>query len=269
LLAAVPAPPPRTTHLAVLGPVALRRDGPDGEEVVDTGVRRRRLQFLIAFLIGHRRTTRAAIIAALWPDLDEQAALNNLSVTLNHLLRLLEPWRNSGDPSYLVRLEGHVVQLITGTYLTLDIDQFDQHQADAARAEADGTPSAALDHDLAAMALYRGDLVADLPDTAWFSLEREHYRSRFVTTAVRAGQLLLGRGDIDHAEEVAQQALTVDPWAEPAYAVLVGAALTRDDRSAARRLLQRCIDALAELGTMPSTATQQLHRRVLSADRST
>jgi DNA-binding SARP family transcriptional activator len=111
--------------------------------------------------------------------------------------------------------------------------------------------------------------VADLPDTAWFSLEREHYRSRFVTTAVRAGQLLLGRGDIDHAEKVAQQALTVDPWAEPAYAVLVGAALTRDDRSAARRLLQRCIDALAELGTMPSTATQQLHRRVLSADRST
>jgi LuxR family transcriptional regulator, maltose regulon positive regulatory protein len=114
--------------------------------------------------------------------------------------------------------------------------------------------------------LYRGDLHADLPDTGWFSLDREHYRSRFVTTAVRAGQLLLGRGDLDHADDVAQRALSVDPWAEPAYAVLVGAALARDDRSTARRLLQRCIDAQAELGSPPSTATQQLRRRVIGTD---
>jgi DNA-binding SARP family transcriptional activator len=265
LLAAVPAPPPRTTHLAVLGSLAVRRDGPDGEEVVDAALRRRRLQGLVAFLIGHRRTTRGAIVAALWPDLDEQAALNNLSVNLNHLLHLLEPWRSSGDPAYLVRLDGPTVQLVTGAYLSLDIDQFEHHHAAAAAAEADGTPSVALDHDLAAIALYRGDLHADLPDTAWLSLEREHYRSRFVTTAVRAGQLLLGRADVDHAEAVAQRALAVDPWAEPAYAVLVGAALARDDRSAARRLLQRCTDALAELDSTPSPATQQLHRRVLGA----
>jgi len=125
----------------------MRRDGPDGEEIVDAGLRRRRLQALVAFLIGHRRTTRSAIIAALWPDLDEEAALNNLGVTLNHLLRLLEPWRNSGEPSYPVRPDGQTVQLVTGTYLTLDIDQSDQHQAAAAKAEADGTPSVALDHD--------------------------------------------------------------------------------------------------------------------------
>ena len=86
-----------------------------------------------------------------------------------------------------------------------------------------------------------------------------------MTTAVRAGQLLLGRGDIDAAEDVAQRALAVDPWAEPAYAVLVGAALARDDRSTARRLLHRCTDALAELGSIPSTATQQLQRRVAGA----
>jgi DNA-binding SARP family transcriptional activator/ATP/maltotriose-dependent transcriptional regulator MalT len=265
LLAAVPAPPPRTTHLAVLGPLEMRRDGAEGEEVVDGGLRRRRLQALVAFLIGHRRTTRGAIVAALWPDLDEPAALNNLGVTLNHLLRLLEPWRNSGEPSYLVRVDGQTVQLVTGTHLALDIDRFDRHQAAAARAEADGTPSVALDHHMAAVALYRGDLHADLPDAGWFSLDREHYRSRFVTTAVRAGQLLLGRGDIDDAEGVAQRALAVDPWAEPAYAVLVGAALARDDRSTARRLLQHCTDALVELGSTPSTTTQQLRRRVVGA----
>jgi DNA-binding SARP family transcriptional activator len=84
-------------------------------------------------------------------------------------------------------------------------------------------------------------------------------------TAVRAGQLLLGRGDIDDAESLAQRALAVDPWAETAYAVLVGAALARDDRSTARRLLQHCTDALAELGSAPSAATQQLLRRINGA----
>jgi DNA-binding SARP family transcriptional activator len=265
LLAAVPAPPPRTTHLAVLGPLMIRRDGPDGEEIVGAVLRRQRLQALVAFLVGHRRTTRGAILAALWPDLDEQAGLNNLSVTLNHLLRLLEPWRASGEPSYLVRTEGQAVQLVTGTYLDLDIDQFDRYQAAATRAEADGIPSVALDNDLAAVGLYRGELHADLPDAGWFNLEREHYRSRFVMTAVRAGQLLLGRGDIDDAEALAQRALAVDPWAETAYAVLVGAALARDDRSTARRLLQHCTDALAELGSAPSAATEQLLRRINGA----
>ena len=97
-----PHRPPRRTYLAVLGPLELRRDG-----------RRRRPRSstptcaasgctaLLAFLVGHRRTTRAAVTAALWPDLDERSAGNNLGVTLNHLLRVLEPWRDSGEPAYL------------------------------------------------------------------------------------------------------------------------------------------------------------------------
>jgi hypothetical protein len=31
---------------------------------------------------------------------DERAAANNLGVTMNHLLGLLEPWRQRGEPSF-------------------------------------------------------------------------------------------------------------------------------------------------------------------------
>jgi LuxR family maltose regulon positive regulatory protein len=262
LLAAVPAPPSRDTYLAVLGPLVLRRDGPDGDDVVDPDLRRTRLQALLAFLVGHRRTTRAAITAALWPDLDERAAGNNLAVTLSRLLRLLEPWRDSGEPSYLVRLDGQMVQLVAGEHLRIDVDDFDEHLAAAARAEADSTPSLALEHDLAAVGLYRDDLYLDVPEADWFVLDREHYRTRFVAAAVRAGQLLVGRGDTEQAQAVAHRALAVDQWSEEAYAVLVGAALARGDWSAARRMLKRSLDALADLGVEPSPATQQLQRRV-------
>lgn len=262
LLAAVPAPPPRSVYLAVLGPLTLLRDGPDGEEVVDPQLRRKRVQALLAFLVGHRRTARSAIAAALWPDLDERSAANNLGVTFNHLVRLLEPDRPRGEPAYLLRLSGQSVKLVSGEHLQIDVDEFSGHMAGAARAEADGTPSAALDHYLAALELYRGDLSCEVTGADWLTLDREHCRARFVTAANRAGQLLLGRGDTDRAQAIAQRALDVDPWSEDAYAVLVGAALARRDRSTAHRMLQRCFDALTDLGVQPSDATRQLQRRL-------
>jgi len=249
LLSALPAPPPRSTYLAMLGASSLRP----------------RLQVLLAYLIEHRQTNRSHVMAALWPDMDGRAASNNLAVTLNRLLRLLDPSRASGEPSYLLRLDGQTIRLVTGEHLLLDIDEFDRHRAVAARADEDGSPSVALEHHLAAVELYRGDLyldAGDAGDAEWLTLPREQYRLRFVRSAIRAGQLLLAQGRLDHAETVAHQALAVDPWAEDAYAVLVGAALARQNRSGALRLFTRCVDALADLGVEPSETTLQLQRRL-------
>ncbi|MGH9213487.1 MAG: BTAD domain-containing putative transcriptional regulator [Acidimicrobiales bacterium] len=265
LLATVPAPPRRPVELAVLGPMTLRRDGVAGGGGTSTDLRRTRLRALLAFLVTHRTTDRAAIMAALWPDLDERAASNNLGVTLNYVLNALEPERAAGEPAYLVRIDGQTVCLVTDAHLRIDTDTFDDHFAAAARAEAHGTPSMALEHDLAAVDLYRGELFADLSEADWMVLEREHYRTRFVSAATRAGQLLLARGDIEQAETVARQALATDPWAEEAYAVLVAAAVAYGDRSGANRLLDRCIAALADLGVEPSETTRQLRRRIQRA----
>ena len=178
LLAAVPAPPPLTTHLAVLGPLAISRSPPvDGAgaeqaERSDAVLHRARVRALLGFLIGHRKTHRGAITAALWPDLDPQAANNNLGVTLNHLLRALEPWRRSGEPPYLIRLDGPTVDLRTGAHLRIDTDEFDHHVTSAARAETEGNATAALTHHLAAANLYRDDYLVELSDTDWLDLER-------------------------------------------------------------------------------------------------
>jgi LuxR family maltose regulon positive regulatory protein len=259
LLAAVPAPPPHTTDVCALGPLEIERDG---EAVTDPDLRRERVRALLAFLVSHRTTTRSAIVGALWPDLDEKAAANNLRVTLTYLLRLLEPWRSARESAYFVRFDGHAVSLVTGDRLRIDLDRFDDHVARAARAEADGTPSLALGHHLSAVELYRGELHDGVPDADWLMLEREHFRARFVAAATRAGQLLVGRGDADQAEPVARRVVEVDPWAEEAYGVLVAVALARGDRSAARRALDRGLAALADLGVEPSAETSRLRRLV-------
>ncbi|MGH9231402.1 MAG: hypothetical protein ACRD07_22195, partial [Acidimicrobiales bacterium] len=60
LLAAVPAPPADLTEIAVLGPLAIARNG---RPVADGDLRRERVRALLAFLVGHRTTSRAAIMA--------------------------------------------------------------------------------------------------------------------------------------------------------------------------------------------------------------
>src|SRR5262245_15048955 len=262
LLAAVPAPPAQAVELAVLGPLSLRRGG---EEVTGGDLRRERVRELLAFMVLHRKATRKAIIAALWADLDERSGANNLRVTLTYLLRLLEPDRGAGEPAYTVRVDGQDVRLVTGGALRIDVDAFEEHLLAARNAESDGTPSLALDHLLAAVKLYRGDLHADVPEAEWLAFERDHYRRQFVTAATRAGQLLVGLGDLDRAEAVARSALSADPWAEDAHAVLVAAALARSDRVAARRALERCESALAELGVEPSDEIRRLARRLRGA----
>lgn len=262
LLVALPAPPPHVTHLAVLGPLALHRDSGQGVEATRPELRRKRVQELLAFLVSRRTTTRSAITAALWPDLRDGSPGNNLAVTFNLLLRALEPWRHPGEAAHLIRFDGQNVKLVTGEHLHIDVDDFDRHLSAAARAEADGVPSVALEHQLAAIALYRGDLHADLTDIAWVALDRECHRTRFVTTATRAAQLLVARGDPDQAEHLARRVLDVDPWAEGAHTALVGAALARGNRSVAHRHLERCFQALTELGLQPSPTTEQLQRRI-------
>jgi DNA-binding SARP family transcriptional activator len=264
LLTTVPQPPARALYVAVLGPLEMRHDGPDGEPVSDPHLRRKRVRALLAYLIGHRATDRAMVAAALWPDNDERSAANNLAVTLSYLLSLLEPDRPGGEPAFSVRLDGQSIRLVTGDHLRLDIETFDRHIDEAATAESSGAPSLALEHNLAAVDVYRGDLHAELPDAEWAVIDREHYRTRFLAAAIRAGQLLVARGDIDRAETVAGRALLVDPFSEAAHAVMVSAAMAAGDRSTARRRLETCFAALAELGLEPSEPTLQLRRRLRS-----
>lgn len=107
---------------------------------------------------------------------------------------------HQANPPYLIRLDGPTVALMTGPYLRVDIDDFDEHLKLAARAETEGTPSIALQHHIAATDLYRDDFLIDVPEAHWIDLDRAHYRTRFVATTTRAAELLVGHGDTERAE---------------------------------------------------------------------
>ncbi len=259
LLRELPAAPAHRLSLRVLGPMELRRDG---VVVSAPELRRERVRQLLAYLLVHDRPTRSAVTADLWPDLDEQAAARNLRVTLAYLHALLEPGRGELDPPWFVRSAGPVLHLVVDGALEVDARTFERDLDEAARLERQGVPSAALPVYRRALDLWRTDYLPDVTGGEWLEWERERLRGRYVGAAVRAGELLLARGDTGAARALGERALRVDRWSERAYQLVVAALLETGDLVAARHWSRRCLRALAELGVPPQPRTVALHRRL-------
>ena len=262
LLREIAAEPDARLQLRVLGPLELLRDG---VPVTAPELRRERVRQLLGHLLLHERPTRAGIAAALWPDLDEPAAGRNLRVTLTYLQNVLEPDREEHDPPYFVRSTGTVLQLVTGGALEVDALQFERLLDEAGASERAGVLSEATTTYLRAVELWTGDYLVDVPDDDELQMERDRLRARFLTAAVRAGNLLLARSDVTGARTLAEKALRADGWCEDAYQLLVAAQLAEGDLANARRTLRRCRLMLTELGVLPQQRTITLERQLSTA----
>jgi LuxR family maltose regulon positive regulatory protein len=126
-------------------------------------------------------------------------------------------------------------------------------------ADRQGLPSSALHHALRAIELWRDEPV-ELASEPWAVASVEQRRLRFAAVAVRAGELLLARGDLDLVQDLADRALAVDPWLEVGHRLIVATHLARGDNLPARRALQRYRDAVHDLGVDPSEATRMVER---------
>jgi LuxR family maltose regulon positive regulatory protein len=258
LLRELPTAPDRQLELRVLGTTELRRDG----AVVNAPeLRRERVRQLLGYMISHDRPTRTAIMAELWPDRDEVAANRNLRVTLAYLQKVLEPERDEQDSPYFIRSSGAVLYLVTEG-LDVDVLEFERCLDEAARLERQGALSGALSAYERATDLWNGDYLADVAHGDWLESERERLRGRFVRAAVRAGNLLLARGDPDRARTLGERARRADPWCEDVHQLLVAVHLDTGDLVSAQRCLRRCYEMLGDLGVPAGQRTRTLARQL-------
>jgi DNA-binding SARP family transcriptional activator len=246
-LSRLPVPPTGRLELSLLGPLELRRDG---VPVTAPEWRRERVRSLLAHLALHGTVSRDRVARDLWPTLDSHAQSRNLRVTLTYLLKVLEPQRRRGSPSYFVRPQGTDLVLHGGDRLAVDLWAFDAHAEAAAEADRDRYPSVTLENALEAVGLWRGE-AKDLADEEWAVGPLEHRRSRVMALATRAGELLLARNRTEHARALAEQVLAMEPWSEAAHRLAVAAHQASDDVVAAQRALARYRDAVRDLGIDP------------------
>ncbi|MEZ5282108.1 MAG: BTAD domain-containing putative transcriptional regulator [Acidimicrobiales bacterium] len=244
VLAEVPVPPSEPRAVRILGHSELLI----GDKAVDAADwRRERVRSLLGYLIVHPAATREAVMSALWPDADSDAARRNLRTTLNLLQRVLEPERVSGDAPYFVRSDGTTLALNTER-IRVDVWEFETSLETARRLREDGLVSQATDHLDAAVDTYRGDFLADADEADWVNEQRWSLRSRLLVALLESAQAHLAMHHQDRALAHARRAAAMEPWSEPAHLIVLRSLLARGDTAEARRAAVKCSEVLAEVG---------------------
>ncbi len=228
----------------------------DGEPL--TSLRQIRLQSLLAYLILQRQApqSRRHLAFLFWPDSNEKQAQGNLRKALSALRGALP------TAELFLAVDGHTVQWRPDAPWHLDVDQFEQHLGNAARARQGGDATGEYAELNLAVEIYEGDLLPDCYDD-WVVARREHLRERFLEALARLVDGLEQAREYAAAIRQANRLLRLDPLHEETYCRLMRLHVLCDDRASALRTYHTCAAALQrELGVEPSPRTQEAYARL-------
>jgi DNA-binding SARP family transcriptional activator/tetratricopeptide (TPR) repeat protein len=193
------------------------------------------------------------LVDCLWPGGPPARPSQQISVLVSRLRSVLGAERlPRSDAGY---------QLLAD-WIDLDVAN---HLATAAsrRLAAQNYASARLAAE-AALALMRGDLLADEPDSPWADEERAAVTKLGVDVRRTAARAALAIGDFAAAREMSEVVVAADPYDEGALQVFMAALAHGGQPGTALATFARARKRLREdLGVDPSPATDAVHKAIL------
>ncbi|WP_158545976.1 BTAD domain-containing putative transcriptional regulator [Blastococcus sp. TF02A-30] len=247
----------------VLGPLEVT--GPDGRPVDVGGAKPRALLTLLLADAG-RAVGVDRIIGALWGDEPPPTVTGTLQAYVSHLRRVLEPERGPRQaPSVLLtRPPGY---LLNAGPEELDLLRFARLVEDGDAAVGSGDPAggvALLDE---ALALWRGEPLAELGDSPAATSDRLRLTELRVRARERRCDALTAVGRPEQAVADLQQLVAEHPLRERLWARLVTALYAADRQAEALDACRRCAELLRdELGIDPGPELRDLEQAVLRQD---
>jgi DNA-binding SARP family transcriptional activator len=207
---------------------------------------------LLKYLVCERnRVVPADVIAeALWPGGGRQG-LGNVRYFMHALREKLEPHRARGQRSaFVVTVQGGYA--LDRRNVHIDADDYDESISAGLEAAARSDDDHAVERLREALALYRGDFVADEPYSEWALSERDRLHN-LAGRALRAlTKIMLRRGDLAAASEYLEQLAELEPLDGEAHRDLLAVWLAQGRRTeAARRYAIFRTRTLREFGEEP------------------
>jgi DNA-binding SARP family transcriptional activator len=215
---------------------ALGRTWVDSRETPIGGqwLQQRPGQLLKHLVCERNRVVHAEEIAeALWPGGGRQS-LGNVRHFMHALRQKLEPGREPGAPSsFIVTVQGGYA--LDRRNVRIDADLFEEGVAAGLNHARTGQDDRALARLEDALALYRGDLVADEPYAEWAQAERDRLHSLAAHALRTATRLLLERADPARAASALERLCELEPFDAAAHRELFAVWLGQGRRSEAVR----------------------------------
>ncbi|XVQ83609.1 BTAD domain-containing putative transcriptional regulator [Microbispora siamensis] len=236
--------------------------------ILDLGPRKQRAVLALLLLNAPHVVPLDQLIDRLWRDEPPSSATGTLQAYISHLRRTLEPRRSPRSPARVLRTRE------PGYLLDIEPDQVDAERfgraAEAAHAAlTEGRPEEAERILGPALALWRGEPLADLADEPFArSTIARLGETRLHALTVRAeARLALGRA-AEVTVEV-ERLLEQDPYREGLWALLMRALYRERRQAEALAAYQRCRTLLGdELGLDPSPELRRLEQAILVQDES-
>jgi DNA-binding SARP family transcriptional activator len=208
----------------------------------------REFALLVALCLRREPTPRGVLADLLWPDVDEYAARNALSVTLHRLRKSL------GCEDGIVRSkDGYALN----DDVRVDIWEIDRTLAALrARRELSEAERGLLEGMYAKL---RGGRPDRMMNWEWFGPTERRIAELRLDVAHRLANDAVAGGDPNRALEYARDMIQYDPCDEAARRIAITAHLSKGDRSAAMRQYRQYRDRLlAELQCEPSDEIKRL-----------
>jgi DNA-binding SARP family transcriptional activator len=251
-------------HFAVLGSFRVDRDGQE----VDLGPRLQRALLAILVLDVRHVVPVDRLIDLLWRNEPPGAAIASVQAYISQLRRVLEPGRLARAPALVL------VTQDPGYLLRAGDDQVDalRFEALARQAHADltgGRPAAAAAGLADALALWRGDPMAEFTGEPWaVPAVNRLTEAHDLAEEDRIDAALALGGHAQAAAEL-EAVVAARPLRERRWGQLILATYRCGRQADALRAYQRCRTVLAgELGLEPGPGLRRLEAAVLAQDAS-
>lgn len=214
----------------------------------DVALTEREHALLVALALRREVVPRARLASLLWPELDDYAARNALSVCLHRLRHHLGS-------------EGCVARVKDGYALHDDV-RVDLWEADRVMTALRARPVLGEAERRAVVAVYekmRERRPERMREWEWFAAADRHIGELHMEAANRLALDALRGGDAQRALDIAQEMVAYDPCDEAARHLTISAHLAIGDRGAALRQYREYRDTLAEeLQVEPSSEIKNL-----------
>jgi TolB-like protein/Tfp pilus assembly protein PilF len=251
----------KSLRVFLLGPLRITIDD---TRIADRQWTRRKPKQLVKLLAlqPHHQLHREQLMDLMWPDLDPEAAANNLHKTIHLARHALQPELKSGADSDFILTQGPQVILSAPGELWIDAEEFAKRASEAIKTGEIEAGEAALD-------LYQADLLPEDLYEEWTSALRERLRTVFHELLARLAESHETRGEFALAIERLKQLTVVDSANEEAHRQLMLLYTRTGKQQQALRQFEQCRNALRrELDTPPDPATIELHRKIVSGQLS-
>src|SRR5215472_7859314 len=228
----------------------------DGRMVIDEHYPRRRAKALFAYLYLNRgrQISKYQLLAELWPEV-ENADAGRVKHTIQVLRATLEGPAPSGGWRFIHEHAG-AYSFNADADRWCDMEEFDNHLAQARQAQRAGEQVAALTHYRRAIALRPAPFLAEFRYDDWAAADSARLQESFLLALDEAGRLEADRAAYGQAIELLRRAVAEDPLRESSYVELMRCLWLDGRRTDAVRVYHRMREILnKKLGVEPQTQT--------------